>query len=112
MLKEDLREDLLELKDAGVKPIFVFPGLDYVNKSPSDSQSHNDVHKSAQQAVPAAELDEARISAARGGPFCVAQMFHQICTVGGQAVFGGVNESIHVIQVTLALSGALARLEH
>ena len=39
MLKEDLREDLLELKDAGVKPIFVFPGLDYVNKSPSDSQS-------------------------------------------------------------------------
>ena len=39
MLKEDLKEDLLELKDAGVKPIFVFPGLDYVNKSPSESQS-------------------------------------------------------------------------
>jgi Temperature dependent protein affecting M2 dsRNA replication len=39
MLKEDLKEDLLELKDAGVKPIFVFPGLDHVNKSPSESHS-------------------------------------------------------------------------
>lgn len=39
MLKEDLKEDLLELKDAGIKPIFVFPGLDYVNKSPSEAQA-------------------------------------------------------------------------
>jgi hypothetical protein len=39
MLKEDLKEDLLELADANIKPIFVFPGLDHINKSPLDSQS-------------------------------------------------------------------------